>query len=355
MSRSDGSGSATEARLPSALGDDAALRGFLARHGVLDEPVGARLVGDGHSNLTYLLTGTDTGTRVVLRRPPTTATPGAHDVLREARFMAALADTDVPVPHVFATAAAGELLDVPCFVMEYVAGPVVTTSTPAPLDTPAARRSIGFALADTLAALHAVDPRSVGLGDIGRPEGFNRRNLERMTRLVTLPDGSMPPEFAELYDWLRAHAPAESDTTIYHGDFRLGNVLLAPDAGPDGADGRVAAVLDWELATIGDPLIDVAYLLATFPVAGEVRTPTQDLGSAVDEPGWPTRAEIAERYAAASGRSLDGLAWYSVFALWKVATLYEFSTRAGRDPYYEDPSFVPSLLAASRAAAGGAP
>lgn len=349
MSPSHGSGPGLEARFPRALGDGVALRAHLAAHGVLDEPVDARLVGDGHSNLTFLLTGQESGTQVVLRRPPTTATPGAHDVLREARFMSALADTPVPVPKVFATAAAGELLDVPCFVMEYVAGPVVTTRTPEPLATPSARHEIGLALADTLAALHAVDRDAVGLGDVGRPDGFTVRNLRRMTRLVELPDGTMPPEFAELYDWLLANAPAQSDATIYHGDFRLGNVLLAPEA-----PGRIAAVLDWELATIGDPLIDVAYLLATFPVAGEVRTPTQDLGAAVDEPGWPTRAEVAARYAERSGRSLDGLAWYSAFALWKVATLYEFSTRAGRDPYYEDPSFVPSLLAASRAATEGA-
>jgi aminoglycoside phosphotransferase (APT) family kinase protein len=339
-----------EAGLTDALGDPTQLGAFLARHGVLDEPFTAAPIGDGHSNLTFLLTGTDTGSRVVLRRPPVTEMPGAHDVLREARFMAALADTDVPVPAVHATATAAESpLDVPFFVMDFVAGPVVTTSMPEPLAQAETRLQTGFDLADTLAALHAVDRDRVGLGDVGRPEGFNARHADRLSRLVQLPDGSMPAAFAPVFDWLTANAPVESDHTIYHGDYRLGNVVLAPNA-----PGRVAAVLDWELATAGDPLLDVAYLLLSIPAADEPRLPTQELGAAWDEPGWPSRSAVAARYAEASGRSLDGLRWYTTMALWKLAALYEFSSRSARDAYYDDTAQVPAFLEAAARSMEGA-
>jgi aminoglycoside phosphotransferase (APT) family kinase protein len=324
------------------------LREFFARHDVLDEPFTARRIGDGHSNLTFLVTGSETGTRLVLRMPPATGTPGAHDVLREARFMAALRDTDVPVPKVFASARAEESpLGVPFFVMSFVPGPVVTTVMPEPLDEPEHRLQAGLSLADTLAALHAVDRQQAGLGDIGRPEGFNARHVDRISRLVRMPDGSLPAAFEPVFTWLTERAPAESDHTIYHGDFRLGNVVLAPNA-----PGRVAGVLDWELSSVGDPLLDAAYLLISIPSPDEGRLPTQDLGAAWDEPGWPSRAEVAARYEATSGRSLAGLEWYTTMALWKLAALYEFSTRSAHDSYYDDPAQVPAFLAAAARSAG---
>jgi aminoglycoside phosphotransferase (APT) family kinase protein len=333
----------------------AALARFLRGHGLCGAgPHGAdldiRRIGDGHSNLTFAVTCGRS--RVVVRRPPPPPQPpGAHDVLREARLMDALRNTGVPVPAVLATAEAGEVIDVPCYVMSFADGPVVTTRTPAPLNQPTHRRQLGEALADTLAGLHAVDWRAAGLASRGRPDGFNARHLRRVGQLAADGHGRLPPRFATAGEWLAAHVPRESGAAIVHGDCRLGNVVLAP-APP----GRVAAVLDWELATIGDPLLDVAYFLASVPEREQPRTPVQDLGTAMLEDGWPSRGALAARYAERSGRDLSGLAWYSVLAQWKLAALYEYSrrraARGGGDAYYADPALVTSFLRAAHRAAG---
>ena len=327
-----------------------ALAAFLLRAGVTDGPLTARLIGDGHSNLTYLVS--DGATQVVVRRPPPPPTPpGANDMLREARFVSGLAGTGVPVPAVLATAQADEVLDVPFYVMSMVEGPIVTTSTPAALSHPATRREIGESLVDTLALLHSIDARAVGLGEAGRPEGFNARHLRRMSTLVADADGSLPAAFAPLAAWLGEHVPAESGASIIHNDFRIGNVVLGADA-----PGRVAAVLDWELATLGDPLFDLGYFLATVPVPGEPLTPTQELSTAMLEPGYPSRDELAARYATRTGADLTHLAWYSTLASFKLAALYEYggrraATGAG-DAYYADPALVRSFLAAAERTVG---
>ena len=328
----------------------AALTAFLSAHGLAAGPLTARRIGDGHSNLTYLVT--DGEQRVVVRRPPPPPVPpGAHDVLREGELLRGLAGTGVPVPAVLASAVAGEVVEAPLLVMSHVEGPVVTSATPAALADPPVRREIGEAMVDALVALHAVDWRGTRLEALGRPGGFARRHLASLRRLVAEPDGGPPADFADLDAWLEARAPADGETTVIHNDFRLGNLILAPEP-----PGRVAAVLDWELATLGDPLLDVAYLLACYPTPGEPLVPTAELGRAVLEPGWPTRAELADRYAAATGRDLAGLAWYTTLVLWKLAVLYEYSRRRLHDgvgdPYYEDPALVPSFLAAARRSAG---
>ena len=172
-----------------------------------------------------------------------------------------------------------------------------------------------------------------------------------MTRLVTGEDGVVDPRFAGLADWLGEHVPPESAASILHSDYRLGNVMLAAEP-----PGRVLAVLDWELATLGDPLLDVGYLLASWPVSGEPRTPAQDFGRALLEDGYPDRTELADRYATATGRDLGGLSWFQTLAEYKLAALYEHSHRravAGvGDPYYADPGLVPRFLDSARATAG---
>jgi aminoglycoside phosphotransferase (APT) family kinase protein len=258
-------------------------------------------------------------------------------MLREARVIAALQDTAVPVPVLRATAGAGELLDVPCYVMSHVAGPVVTTETPEALR--GSRRRIGEQLVEVLAALHAVDWRLLG----GRPDGFNRRHLAAVARLVP---HDPPPGFDDLREWLGAHAPEESGAAIVHNDYRLGNVVLDP-----GPPGRVAAVLDWELATVGDPLFDLGYFLASVP-DGVVVTATEALAAAMLEDGWPSRSELAGRYADLTGRDVDHLDWYVALAQWKLAALYEYQHRSATDPYYDDPALVPAFILAGRRAAG---
>jgi aminoglycoside phosphotransferase (APT) family kinase protein len=327
------------------------LEKFLRSRRICRGPVTARPIGDGHSNLTFFVS--DGQRRVIVRRPPPPPLPpGANDVLREATLIRALAGTAVPVPEVLATAEAGEVIEAPFFVMDFVPGPVVTVATPDTLSSAADRRRIGEALADTLATLHAVDWQAAGLGPLGRPEGFNRRHLRRMGRLIADAEGQPPPGFAAIAGWLEAHVPPEAGASIVHNDYRLANVILAPES-----PARIAAVLDWELATIGDPLFDLGYFLASYPAVGEPLTPTGAMGTAVLEPGYPSREELAERYAAMTGRDLSQLPWYVTMALWKLAVLYEYGRRradAGHgDAYYRDPALVRSFLAAAQRSVEG--
>jgi aminoglycoside phosphotransferase (APT) family kinase protein len=286
---------------------------------------------------------------MVLRRPPPPPTPpGAHDMLREARLVRALSGSGVPVATVLATAEVDEVLDVAFYVMTLALGEVVTDSTPAALA--GSRRTISEGLVDTLVALHDVDWKAAGLDGFGRPEGFNRRHLDRMARLVADEDGAPPAAFAAIEGWLRDHVPDESAATVVHNDFRLGNVIVTPTTG------AIAAVLDWELATLGDPLVDVAYLLCSVPVPGEPLTPTQELARAMLEDGYASRAELADRYAERSGRDLSTLPWYTALVNWKLAVLYEYGRRRAvqgiGDPYYAEPGQVEAFLDAAHRSAG---
>ncbi|MFZ3320251.1 phosphotransferase family protein [Mycobacterium sp.] len=315
---------------------------FLADHDLCGPTITAEAIGDGHSNLTFLVS--DGHSRVVVRRPPPPPLPpGAHDVLREARLLTALEQTDVPTPRVLAIAAAGELVDVPVFVMEFVDGAVITESTPAPGEDGQLRRRIGESLVDTLAALHKVGWRDVGLDDFAKPDGFNARQLRRMRSLIAV-EGTVPSEFTMLDEWLHAHLPPESGTAIVHNDFRIGNMIVNMKVG------SIAAVLDWELATIGDPLADLGYFLTSYPGPGEPLVPTSAMGTAVLEPGYPERAELLDRYANRTGADVSKVNWYATLAMYKLAALYEYSRRRFEsgvgDPYYADPGLVSSFLAA---------
>ncbi|GAA1529949.1 phosphotransferase family protein [Nocardioides humi] len=326
------------------------LAAFLEAHAVTSGEVTTKPIGDGHSNLTFLVTDA-AGRQTVVRRPPPPPTPpGAHDMLREARLIGALGETAVPVARLLATAEAGEVIDVHFYVMGFASGPVVTTHTPAPLDRPETRRRIGETLVDTLADLHAVDWRAAGLADFGRPEGFNARHRASLARLVADADGSPPPHFAQVDAWLQANVPPESGTAIVHNDYRIGNVVLSEER-----PGEIAAVLDWELATLGDPLFDLGYFLASVP-GEEPYNPTERFGLAMLEDGYPGRQELAERYAARTGADLGELGWHTTLALWKLAVLYEYGHRRALrgvgDPYYADQRLVQSFLEDAHRSAG---
>ncbi len=328
---------------PAALAPDTLdrLAAWLRERGLLGDgtPV-ARRAGDGHSNLTYLVADGER-TVVVRRPPPPPIPPGANDVLREARLLRALEGTGVPVPAVLAEAQAGEVFDVPFFAMSFVAGEIVTDSAPAGLE-----RGLAGSLASALARLHAVDWAAAGVR--GSPEGSNLRHRSRIARLIAEPDGSPPPAFADVDAWLVANAPAESGSALVHNDYRLGNLVLSP-----GDPTTVAGVLDWELAAVADPLVDLGYLVASWAEPGrEPETPIERLGAASAAPGFPTRGELVEAYAAASGRDVGGLGWYVVLAEWKLAVLWEYNRRrveAGiGDPYYADRAQVTEFLDAAR-------
>ncbi|PWJ24572.1 aminoglycoside phosphotransferase (APT) family kinase protein [Branchiibius hedensis] len=271
------------------------------------------LISGGKSNLTYLLTSP--AGELVFRRPPSgNVLATAHDMGREVRVQRALADTPIPVPTIVLDDA-GDLLGYPFYVMNRVAGQVIRDQLPdGYASTEAERHRMGIALVDTLAALHAVDYQAVGLDKHGRPDGYMQRQLARWGKQWEATRSSADHPVEELRARLAESLPPQSDTTIVHGDFRLDNCVM--DAGDPG---RVAAVLDWEMSTIGDPLSDLGLLLFYWVEPGEGQsdlTPT-----VVDLPGFPTRAELRERYAEVSGRDISHLPFYEAFAHFKSAAI----------------------------------
>lgn len=322
--------------------DDETLAGlsdFLRARGLAGQkPVDPVPIGDGHSNLTYRLKGT-TRPLVLRRPPPPPFPPGSNDVKREARILSALAGYGVPVPQVLAVADAGELLDVPFYVMSLVEGDVITQEMPARFANPDSAKAMGLEQVDVIARLHAVDWRGAGLETLGRPDGFNARHLARLSTLVRDADGALQQDFRTVHMWLEGNCPPESGAALIHNDCRIGNLIWSFEDTP-----RIAAVLDWELATIGDPLMDFAYVVASLPRDGRSRTPVQDLATACLEKGFPGTDELADRYRERTGAQLARLGWFLAMVNWKLAALYAYSRRKGDDPYFDDDSHVRRFL-----------
>jgi aminoglycoside phosphotransferase (APT) family kinase protein len=276
------------------------------------------LIAAGMSNLTYVVTpeGGAPGDEVILRRPPTGAVLAtAHDMAREHRVITALGPTPVPVPRTLHLCTDPEVLGAPFYVMERVVGLHVVDRIPdGYADEPAQRRRIGEGLVDVLADLHSVDHEAVGLGDFGRPEGFMARQVRRWTQQWDATRDRDRPGLDALAARLAETVPGTQRHSITHGDYRLDNCLLDPDE-----PGRIRAVLDWEMSTLGDPLADLGMLHVYWPHAGEESVAGQSTVTAL--PGFPTRSEVAERYAARSGLDLSHLNWYVGFAYFKFASI----------------------------------
>jgi aminoglycoside phosphotransferase (APT) family kinase protein len=309
------------------------LEAFLDRVGIGSGPAGAERIGEGHSNVTYLVRRGDA--RVVLRRPPRPPLPpSAHDVLREARLLRALEGTPVRVPRVLATCDDESVLGAPFYLMEELEGSVVTTEIPAPLDTPEGRRAIAEELVDALVELHAVDWRACGLEGYGKPTGYLERQLRRFTGLWEHNKTRELRVVEEVGAWLRRNLPESPPSTIVHGDYRLGNVMVANEA-----PARLLAIFDWELSTIGDPLADVGYLTVTWAQADDPPDISfSSLSAATRREGFLTREELVARYEERSGRPVTALNWYQALALWKAAVFMEgnykrFTAGATDDPY----------------------
>jgi aminoglycoside phosphotransferase (APT) family kinase protein len=274
------------------------------------------LISGGKSNLTFELTSP--AGSVILRRPPTgELLPSAHDMRREARVQAALAPTPVPVPRIVLNDDAGDLLGVPSYVMEKVPGHVIRDKLPAGYaDDPAARRAMADALIGALARLHAVDPESVGLADFGHPQGFLARQLRRWGQQWVASRTAEVPAVDALADRLATRLPESPPPAIVHGDFRLDNCLMSEDD-----PGVVAAVLDWEMSTVGDPLADLGMLLFYWRTADE--DPLRLVPTVTVEPGFPSRAELVDRYAELTGRDVGGIRFYQAFAHFKFAVIMQ--------------------------------
>ncbi len=306
------------------------LREFLSAGG-LDAPenLSATPIGDGHSNVTFALS-----TGVVLRRPPRgPLPPSAHDVLREARLLGALEPTPVRTPRVLATCEDTSVIGAPFYIMEEVQGEVITQTIPSELDSPPQRAQIAQELVDALVELHAVDWSALPLEGFGKPSGYLQRQLRRFTGLWEHNQTREIEEFEQVGNWLSANLPESPPATIVHGDYRLGNVMLAP-----GAPARLIAILDWEMATIGDPLADVGYMMIHWTQAGDPANSKFNLQSVTARPGFPTRQELVSRYEELSGRSVGALDWYVTLALWKAVAFMEGNykraiTGASDDPY----------------------
>jgi aminoglycoside phosphotransferase (APT) family kinase protein len=278
------------------------------------------LISGGRSNLTYLVSnGVE---RWVLRRPPLGhVLPTAHDMRREFRVLSALRDTAVPVPRTFALCEDTAVNDAPFYVMEYRPGIVLTNELPPGFAaTPAERRQLGEQLVRTLAQLHAVDFRAVGLADFGRPEGYLERQVRRWAQQWERSKTGELPAIEDLARRLGAALPASPDPTIVHGDYRLGNVAFDPhDAS------RLVAIFDWEMATLGDPLADLGYTLIYWSEADDppATGAMSEAAGVTRMPGFFKRADIIEAYARHSGRDVDGIDFYQVLALYKLAVISE--------------------------------
>jgi aminoglycoside phosphotransferase (APT) family kinase protein len=332
--------------------------------------VSVRRLAEGHSNLTYVVsTG---GGDLILRRPPAgPLLPTAHDVVREYRVLDLLGRSEVPVrvPPVVAVCEDDGVLGVPFYLMERATGVVIRDTLPAWLDEPA-QRTVGLDLAAALAEIHRVPVAPFVSSGLGRAGGYLERQLRRwvgqregIEAAVAAAGGHARelPDYDVVRDWLREHLPAEQPPAVVHGDYKLDNVVVSggsPDeeGSPDEAHVGVAAVIDWEMATVGDPRADLGYLLSFWPEPGE-RYPLHDLVAAGT--GFPSRAEMVECWERGTGRVAGDPTWFVTLAVWKLAVLLEASYHRHLAGTTDDPFFatleqgVPDLLAHAREVCGG--
>jgi aminoglycoside phosphotransferase (APT) family kinase protein len=295
------------------------LRAFLDAHALGVGDIEASPIGEGHSNVTYLLRRED-GSELVLRRPPRPPLPpSAHDVLREARLLGALAETPARVPAVLAVCPEEDVIGCPFYLMERVAGEVIVSTVPSGLDSPEERRRIAHELIDALVEIHAVDWQAAGLEGFGKPTGYLERQLRRFGGLWEHNRTREMPEVERVREWLAANLPTSGPATIVHGDYRLGNTMYAASA-----PAQLVAVLDWEMATIGDPLADLGYLCMMWTEGGDPKGGMREyLGAVTRADGFPTRGELIALYEERSGRSMRDLRWYTTLAIWKSAVFME--------------------------------
>jgi aminoglycoside phosphotransferase (APT) family kinase protein len=306
------------------------LLAFLDQHDLGDGEPTIRAIGDGHSNATYLFDRG--GARFVLRRPPRPPIPpSANDMLREAKVLRGL-EGHARVPRVLAVCEDATVLGAPFYVMEEVIGHVVTTAMPHGLDSPEERRRTGHELIDALVEIHGVDWRAAGLEGFGKPDGYLERQLRRFGGLW---DHNKTREIAAVERvgaWLKANLPASPPATVVHGDYRLGNVLLAPEP-----PATIAAVLDWEMSTIGDPLADLGYFSTLYVERDDPSLGKFELSKVTRAEGWPSRAELVARYEERSGRSMTDIRWYQTLALWKSVVFMEGNFRRASSGMSDDP------------------
>lgn len=270
----------------------------------------------GHANLTYCVRFGDR--ELVVRRPPLgPVAPGSHDMQREYTVLSKLWQVLPTAPRAYAFCGDEGVIGAPFLVMERRHGVVVRSAIPDEMAHHAdVERRVSFALVDAMADLHAVDPDAVGLSELGRPKGFVLRQVEGWKSRWDRAKSEDLAAFDAVYERLRKSLPAPPSTSLVHNDLKLDNCQFEP-ANPD----RVSAIFDWDMTTLGDPLVDLGTLLSYWPEPGDEVPRSPTVGAARE--GYPSRREISERYAGHTGATLEAIAWYEGFALWKAAVVLQ--------------------------------
>ena len=275
----------------------------------LAAPLSFELIAGGHSNLTYSVVDQQDRT-FVLRRPPLGhVLESAHDMGREHKIITALAGSQVPVASTIGLCADVSVNDAPFYVMDYVAGPVLHDAEVAAAVPAVERSALGEHVVDVLAALHQIDPDTVGLGDLGRKEAYLQRQLKRWSKQWEATETHKVPAMDESTRLLAERMPEQIGASIVHGDYRLGNIIVG--------NGQVKAVLDWELCTLGDPLADVGYLLNSWVAPGEG---DEDIAPTAAG-GFCSHEDLSLRYASKTGRDLSAINYYRAFSHWRLAAI----------------------------------
>ena len=283
------------------------------------ELAGIELIAGGRSNLTYRLDFVSAA-RLVLRRPPLGhVLPTAHDMTREYRVLSALHGTAIPVPAPVAFCPDSDVIGAPFYLMEYVDGLVLRSREDGEQVTPDQARQLSERLIEMLAAIHGLDLSAAGLTGFGRPEGYLARQLARWQRQWELSATREMPGYDRLVERLTAGLPSTGDAALVHGDFRLDNMLVVLGRRPD-----IAAVVDWEMSTLGDPLADLGLTLMYWADADDEDWRMINVGAAATSlPGFFSRAELASRYAELTGRDISGIGYYMAFGCFKLAVVLE--------------------------------
>ena len=316
---------------------DGVTRFLRERFGASDDAVVVSTLGEGHSNLTFTITR-GAGSWVLRRPPRGDILPGTHEMHREFNVMKALSDSNsvVPVPRPIELCEDDSYIGAPFYLMDHVDGVVVRGAPPQGFESPDARRRMGEELVDRLADISMVDWQGIGLSHMARkPEQFLVRNLNRMQQLYDAVRHRDVPEIDEVGAWLKANTPEQRDVTLTHGDYKLDNVMYAPPA--DGPP-RIVAVVDWEISTIGDPMVDLGWMLYFSPESAGEDLSGAGVGSIGG--GYPSRAELAARYAQRTGRPIEDLRFYCAMAGWKIAIIMEGSNLRFKQGNSDDSMFA---------------
>ena len=321
------------------LVDEDALGAYLAEQLGPADTYEVRRHREGHSNETLFVTWG--GRELVLRRPPPGETADtAHDVLREYRVTDAIADTAVPVPEPLLACEDHSVIGSDFYVMERLEGHVLRTEEPEVFADPAHRERIGEELVDTLAAIHDVDPDAVGLGEFGRPAGYTQRQVDRWGKQLAwaferTEDERTVPTLRSVGDWLRDSVPESHPHTLVHGDYKLDNVMFGPDAPP-----TLVGVFDWEMATLGDPRADLGWMLSYWRDGKDPEPSVPELTATfMERPGYPSRADLVDRWEDLTGRSFEHERFYRALAVYKLAALGEMFFRRYLEGNSDNPMY----------------